>query len=391
MRDVVARCEEGIAAQVTAHNKQMAKMINTLESMQDMIHVMEAARDKHQDALVKRDAHIDKLEQELSQVKANSMMRPSKMPVCTSSGPAISTSSSSSSSTSKKPTTAANPKKTMTPSSSSAPNLDMLTPAIQLATQKITEAISNGLQLDSNLNDDDYDMLSASSSSSTDLLSTAADISTAIHSIIRKVLLSSSSLHTNTMSQHDMDCDTSAITNAIQSAVQSAAATETAAPTTPNHTTKFTPIEEAVSFVRSSTSSSFIMESAVFIQQEEPLGSNVKEDAGLPQLVVQEEELDMHSQQDVAFSSSESDDVTDVLTEDDDEEQEEFSSVEELVQHVLDKREIMPKNNNKTKVSPTAPHYEPYTASIRQPSVLPVLFNRWTLFAAIVFVLSQLS
>lgn len=223
MRDVVARCEKGIAAQVTAHNKQMAKMTNMLESMQDMIHVMEAASDKQQDALVKRDAHIAKLEQELSHVKASTMMRPSKMPV---SGPSTSTSSS----TSKKPATS-NPKKTMTPS---VPSLDMLTPAIQLATQKITEAISNGLQLDtnSNLDDDDYDMLSASSAAaSTDLMSTA-DISTAVHSIIRKVIFSSSSHKSNshTMSQHDIDCDTSAITNAIQNAVQNAAATEAVAP-----------------------------------------------------------------------------------------------------------------------------------------------------------------
>ncbi|KAK4512041.1 serine/threonine protein kinase [Mucor velutinosus] len=376
MRDVVARCEEGIAAQVTAHNKQMAKMTNTLESMQDMIQVMEAASDKQQDALVKRDAHIAKLEQELAQAKASATMRPSKMPV---SGPSTSTSST----TAKKPASG-NLKKTMTPS---APNLDMLTPAIQLATQKITEAISNGLQLDtnSNLDDDDYDMLSASSS--TDQLP-SADISTAIHSIIRKALFSSSSSHTNnnnsdnTMSQHDIDCDTSAITHAIQNAFQNAAATEAAAPSTTsgdNHTTEFTPIQEAVSFVQSSISRSFVMESAVFIEEKEPVASNVEE-ADLPQLVQEEEDF---SGDDAAFSET---DATDVLTED--EEEGEFSSVEELVQHVLDKRELLP-SNNKSKVPP--PHYEPYTASIRQPSVLPILFNRWTLFAAIVFVLSQWS
>ncbi|KAL9537860.1 hypothetical protein MBANPS3_011401 [Mucor bainieri] len=380
MRDVVARCEEGIAAQVTAHNKQMAKMINTLESMQDMIQVMEAARDKYQDALVKRDAHIDKLEQELSQVKASAMMRPSKMPV---SAPSTSTSASTTSS-SKKP--ASNPKKTMTPS---APNLDMLAPAIRVATQKIAEAITNGLQLDtnSNLDDDDYDMIAASSSS--DLLATAS-ISSAVHSIIRKVLFPSSPLHTNNsnpMSQDDMDRDTSAITNAIHSAVQSAAATEAVAHTTTSgdhSTTDFTPIQEAVSFVQSSTSSSFIMESAVFIDEgETPIDASV-EDADLPQLVQEQEEDDCG--EDAALSEA---DATDVPTCDEEEEEEEFSSVEELVQHVLDKRELVP-NNEHTKAASTPSHYEPYTASIRQPSVLPILFNRWTLFATIVFVLSRL-
>ncbi|KAG1096806.1 hypothetical protein G6F42_018299 [Rhizopus arrhizus] len=245
MRDGVARCEEGIAAQMTAHNKQMARMMTSLESMQDMLNVMEAARNKQQDALAKRDAHIDKLEQELSNAKASMMIRPSKVPA-NGSGPAPSTlpTSTSSTTTSATKKQASNPRKTMTPS---VPHPDMLTPAIQLATQKITAAISSGLQLDmnGNLDDDDYDMLT-SSSTSTDLLSNTG-ISTAIHSVIRKVL--SFPLHTNNNNNmnQDIDCDTSAITNAIQNAVKNAAATEAVAPRCEN-IAEFTPIEEAVSF-----------------------------------------------------------------------------------------------------------------------------------------------
>ncbi|CAO0803020.1 unnamed protein product [Mucor circinelloides] len=368
MRDVVARCEEGIAAQMTAHNKQMARMMTSLESMQDMLNVMEAARNKQQDALAKRDAHIDKLEQELSNAKASMMIRPSKVPA-NGSGPAPSTLPTSTSSTTTTTTKkqASNPRKTMTPS---VPHPDMLTPAIQLATQKITAAISSGLQLDTNgnLDDDDYDMLT-SSSTSTDLLSNTG-ISTAIHSVIRKVL--SFPLHTNNNNNmnQDIDCDTSAITNAIQNAVKNAAATEAVAPRCEN-IAEFTPIEEAVSFVRSSTSSSFIMESAVFI--DEPNNRAVEED-DLPQLVVQGD--------DCPSAMSETDD-TDTITDD------EFSSVEELVEHIWEKRELLPSKKTSAKAS-SAP-YEPYAASIRQPSVLPILFNRWTLFAAIVFVLSQYS
>lgn len=368
MRDVVARCEEGIAAQMTAHNKQMARMMTSLESMQDMLNVMEAARNKQQDALAKRDAHIDKLEQELSNAKASMMIRPSKVPA-NGSGPAPSTlpTSTSSTTTSATKKQASNPRKTMTPS---VPHPDMLTPAIQLATQKITAAISSGLQLDTNgnLDDDDYDMLT-SSSTSTDLLSNTG-ISTAIHSVIRKVL--SFPLHTNNNNNmnQDIDCDTSAITNAIQNAVKNAAATEAVAPRCEN-IAEFTPIEEAVSFVRSSTSSSFIMESAVFI--DEPNNRAVEED-DLPQLVVQGD--------DCPSAMSETDD-TDTITDD------EFSSVEELVEHIWEKRELLPSKKTSAKAS-SAP-YEPYAASIRQPSVLPILFNRWTLFAAIVFVLSQYS
>lgn len=379
MRDVVARCEQGIAAQVISHNKQMAKMTMTLESMQDMVNVMEAAHDKQQDALTKRDAQIDKLKQELSNAKANSMMRPSKIPM----GPSSSTSSTT---TSKKPVSASNKK--------TAPSLDDLTPAIFLATQKITDAISSGLQLDNNSNnhnedDDDYDMLS---SSSIDQLSNTVNISRAINSVIQQVLLSSSSFTTNNMDQ-EIDCGTTAITNAIQNAVQNAAIEASSITTSSSFvgasseysnssSNGFTPIHEAVSFVQPTTNS-YIMESAVFMEEPEKAAEEA-----LPTLI-HEQDFKFTQDNSSSYASSSSFSSSDTDGEDSID-QEEFSSMEGLVQHFMDKGKIIPNHNDDhNKESPESQDYEPYTASIRQPSILPVIFNRWTFFIAVVYVLSQ--
>jgi hypothetical protein len=382
MRDVVARCEEGIAAQVISHNKQMAKMTMTLESMQDMVNVMEAAHDKQQDALSKRDAQIDKLKQELSNAKANLMMRPSKMPM----GPSSSTSSTT---TSKKPVSASNKK--------AALSLDNLAPAIFLATQKIADAISNGLQLDNNNNnnnnhnevDDDYDMLS---SSSTDQLPNTVNISKAINSVIQEAILSSSSSTTNNMNQ-EIDCDTTAITNAVQIAVQNAAieassitASSSSVVSSSEYSNSssngFTPIHEAVSFVQSTTNS-YIMESAVFIEESEKAAEEA-----LPTLIHEQgfksTEHDSPScVSSSSFSFSDTDDEDSI-------DQEEFSSMEELVQHVMDKDKIIFNRNDCHNKEPLkSQHYEPYSASIKQSFILPTILNRWTLFAAVVYILSQ--
>ncbi|CEP09806.1 hypothetical protein [Parasitella parasitica] len=367
MRDVVARCEEGIAAQVTAHNKQMAKMTTSLESMQDMLNVMEAAHDKQQDALARRDAQIDKLKQELSHAKANMMMRPSKIPM----GPpqpavvAAVSSSPSSSTTSKKPVNNNNNNNKKAAAPLTQPSLADLTPAIAMATQKITAAISSALQLDksssSSDDDDEYDMLSASLTSSTDPLSTTtttANISKAISSVIQKALFSSQK---NSMPQKDIECDTIAITNAIQNAVKNAAHDEAISSPSMVTSSDFTPIHEAVSFVHHSVSSEFIMESAVMIDEPD-------REQDVPALV-------QHSRQAARFDagdpsdSSDADDVSD--------EQELPSFIEEHAQSILD-------TSNQE-----AQHYEPYAASIEQPSILPILFNKWTLFMAVIYILSQ--
>ncbi|KAI9268598.1 kinesin motor domain-containing protein, partial [Helicostylum pulchrum] len=61
MRDVVARCEEGFAAQIAAHQKKIDKMALHAESMQDMMNIMETVHAKHQEVLSKRDTQIEEL------------------------------------------------------------------------------------------------------------------------------------------------------------------------------------------------------------------------------------------------------------------------------------------------------------------------------------------
>ncbi|RCH90981.1 Kinesin-like protein kip2, partial [Rhizopus stolonifer] len=85
MRDVVARCEEGFAAQIEAHQRQMEKMAMNIESMQDTLRVMESVNAKQNETLSKREAHIEKLKQELAASTAAaaaqaSSLRASKVP-----------------------------------------------------------------------------------------------------------------------------------------------------------------------------------------------------------------------------------------------------------------------------------------------------------------------
>lgn len=79
MRDVVARCEEGFAAQITTHQKKMDNMTLHVEHMQDMMSIMESLHTKKNDILSKKDAQIEKLKQELAAAK--NPIRATKTPI----------------------------------------------------------------------------------------------------------------------------------------------------------------------------------------------------------------------------------------------------------------------------------------------------------------------
>lgn len=70
MRDVVARCEEGFAAQIATHQKKIDSMTLHVEHMQDMLSIMESQQNKKDDVLSKKDAQIEKLKQELATAAA---------------------------------------------------------------------------------------------------------------------------------------------------------------------------------------------------------------------------------------------------------------------------------------------------------------------------------
>lgn len=109
MRDVVARCEEGFAAQILAHELQMDKMTLHVKAMQADMKIMK-------EVLSERDAQISKLKLENNCLKA----KPETVETSTQTTPAC------------------------TSSATQTPPMSDLAPAIVQVVQHISEAISTG-------------------------------------------------------------------------------------------------------------------------------------------------------------------------------------------------------------------------------------------------------
>lgn len=69
MRDVVARCEEGFAAQIATHQKKIDSMTLQVEQTQDMLSIMKSVNAKKDDILSKKNSQIEKLQQELISIQ----------------------------------------------------------------------------------------------------------------------------------------------------------------------------------------------------------------------------------------------------------------------------------------------------------------------------------
>ncbi|KAI8375496.1 kinesin motor domain-containing protein [Blakeslea trispora] len=82
IQDVVARCEEVFAAQVTRHQRQMDRMATTIESLQGTLRVRESLNTKQNETLKKKDAYIEKLKRDLGTqqaIQSASSPKPSKV------------------------------------------------------------------------------------------------------------------------------------------------------------------------------------------------------------------------------------------------------------------------------------------------------------------------
>lgn len=158
MRDVVARCEEGFAAQILAHEIQMDKMTLHVKAMQADMKIM-------REVLSERDALIDKLKKKPSSVETST-----QTPAFISCTHATQT-----------------------------PPMNDLTPAIVQSVQHISEAISTGLTpIEPTLSDPQV------------------DISHAVSSVFQNVVAS-----TILNKPRDIDIPKNTITQALQNAIQS--------------------------------------------------------------------------------------------------------------------------------------------------------------------------
>lgn len=190
MRDVVARCEEGFAAQILVHEKQMDKMTLHVKSMQDDMKIMA-------ETLSERDAQLLKLKLESDDLK-EMLKKPKIVEASTQTTPAY------------------------TSSATQTPPMSNLTPAIVQAVQHISEAISTGLNAERN-----NDALSCPDQQ--------VDISQAVSSVFQNVVAS-----TILNKPRDVDVPKHTITQALQTAIQSSL----------DVTPDFIPIHEAVLFLQ---------------------------------------------------------------------------------------------------------------------------------------------
>lgn len=140
MRDVVARCEQGFAAQIASHQREMAAMKQHAESMQDMVRVLESVQAKQAETLARREAQIAKLEQDLAVATTENLVvvaAPPKPTTSTNTNKPVSRPSMYRAS--RTPTVNHN-KKTTAPI-----NLQDFSSAITLAAQRIAGAVSSGV------------------------------------------------------------------------------------------------------------------------------------------------------------------------------------------------------------------------------------------------------
>jgi hypothetical protein len=337
MRDVVARCEEGFAAQIASHQKEMAKMATNVESMQGMLNVMESVHEKHVDALAMRDAQIDKLKQELSAAKA---MRPSKMP--------------------------------------NTPNkvaVEDLAPVISKAVEKVTHAISTGLLVE----EEEYDMINSSHDNS---------LQQAIRGVFEGVIQSTLN------NQEDTKIDTSAVTQAVQKTIKKAPSTPLIQSTI--IMPEFTSIHEAISFIVlddhhcPTMASTCLIEPVTDDEEDLPTLLEPKEELSPKSL---EEEQESLPETDLEEESLHADDSADDEADDEEEEDDIFWTTKNQVcissDSEVEVEQVLSQHNMKQEMPVIDLEYEPYGAAIEQPSLMTFVFNRWTLLAVIVYFMWQ--
>lgn len=457
MRDVVAHCEQGFAAQIATHQKQMDKMALNLESMQDMMNIMESVHAKQNDTLSKRDAQIEKLKYELAQAKSAlqvvkptntgtaSGVRATKLPnvratmtpgarntktpcrinveregllsipsvntpVPTTTKTTITEEQEEEEPVSSLPTPIPTNKQeeftitpalpTPTPTQASAEptphviRLDDVTPAISLAVQHISEAISTGLKLSITVDEEDdeeYDMISSATS-----LESITDITQAISSVFQNVLSSTLLLNKDDMEkaeeQQQINIPKNTITTALQNAIQRSALSSSITATSSTSRVDFIPIHEAVLFVRLSTN------------YYQPLPVNIIEEDEAPELTTtaavesiriddeQKEEEDEHEEKQDDHDEQEEEEEerefwekkNQVCNRNEDSEVEVDREKEALIVTAATD-EVKPATTVKNQV------YEPYSKSINQPIIppLPTIINRWTIVCLAIYIVLQ--
>lgn len=342
MRDVVARCEEGFAAQIAAHQKKIDKMALHAESMQDMMNIMETVHAKHKEVLSKRDTQIEELKQEISSIKLRQVESES-LTTLSSSLPT--------------PTHSFTQTPAYTPllktQATQTPTDDFLTPAILVAVQHISEAISAGLQV---THQEDDDMLTS--------FTDHVDLSKAVSSVFQGVL---SSIVFNKPQEIHVPKNT--ITQALQNAIKNSSTSPILAP-------EIISIDEAVSFIECMNRHSFIHTFGAIEQQQE--------EEVIPDLTVSEYMLeddddddDEEEEEDYLFwenknpicNSSDDSDVETI-------EQNDMESETAVVEITIDEKDT--DETEQELIQEESSDYRPYSKSMNQPLLRSILFNRWS-------------
>ncbi|KAI8052659.1 P-loop containing nucleoside triphosphate hydrolase protein [Thamnidium elegans] len=332
MRDVVARCEEGFAAQIAAHQKKIDKMALHAESMQDMMNIMESVHVKHKEVLSKRDTQIEQLKQEIASIKSN----------------VVETTTVKSSPTqvhSFTQTPAYTPLLQATPK-------DDLTPAILVAVQHISEAISAGLQI---THQEDDDMLTS--------FTDHVDLSKAVSCVFQGVL---SSIVFNKPQEIHVPKNT--ITQALQNAIKNSSPIVVAAP-------ELISIDEAVSFIECVHSHSFIH--GVIERPEEDIPDLILSEYILDNNDFEEEEEE--EEEDYSFWENKNP----ICNSSDD------SDVETVEHNGMESETTVEITTDEKDTDETEQEliedddYRPYSKCMNQPLVRSILFNRWSVICCV--------
>lgn len=346
MRDVVARCEEGFAAQIAAHQKKIDKMALHAESMQDMMNIMETVHAKHKDVLSKRDTQIEELKQEISSIKSRQVESESESLTTLSSFLPTPTHSFTQ-------TPAYTP--LLKTQATQTPTDDLLTPAILVAVQHISEAISAGLQVS---HKEDDDMLTS--------FTDHVDLSKAVSSVFQGVL---SSIVFN--KRQEIHVPKNTITQALQNAIKNSSTSPIIAP-------EIISIDEAVSFIECMNRHSFIHTLGAIEQQQQQ-----EEEEDIPNLTVSDYMLedddddDDEDEEDYLFwenknpicNSSDDSDVETI-------EQNGIESETTAVEITTDEKDT--DETEQELIQEESSDYRPYSKSVNQPLLRSILFNRWS-------------
>lgn len=427
MRDVVARCEEGFAAQIDIHQKQMDKMTQHVESIQDMMNIMESVHVKQNDTLAKRDAQVEKLKQELAAIKSAQLQNTVMKSTSTSTAKATKTPIRATKTPQRQPIF---PPPTATllppvpalqqaPASPPAPMptplpkpikeqpefmLDTMTPSITHAVQNITDAICTGLQQQLP-QEEDYDMLSSTVEDS-QITSTISD---ALTTIFKNALTPS-----KVFNEHEeIDISKNTIINALQSAIQSSLTSSVASTTaTSTMIPGFTTINEAVSFVEylKEPTSIIAPNSITLIEKEIEVPELIEEQIEAPELIEEQievpeltvkeddeefEPIELEEAESIIFDNTKMNICRyedSVMKDSSDEEMIEASENEAVEDEVVKGTPLIESSVVEESITITPcvdPTYEPYSKSINQLTPLMFVFNRWAIISALVYILLQ--